>query len=60
MCSPYDKDPPMPFSHMQAANIIEQAAKAAQDDSQQALELLQAAVSGGAEVPGSLQGLLRK
>lgn len=47
-------------SHMQAANIIEQAAKAAQDDSQQALELLQAAVSGGAEVPGSLQGLLRK
>lgn len=50
----------MPFSHMQAANIIEQAAKAAQDDSQQALELLQAAVSGGAEVPGSLQGLLRK
>ncbi|POI19570.1 hypothetical protein CIB84_016685 [Bambusicola thoracicus] len=45
---------------MQAANIIKQAAKAAQDDSQQALELLQAAVSGGAEVPGSLQGLLKK
>uniref|UniRef100_A0A8B9QEZ6 Laminin subunit gamma 2 n=1 Tax=Apteryx owenii TaxID=8824 RepID=A0A8B9QEZ6_APTOW len=28
------------FSHMQAANTIEQAAKAAQDDSQQALELV--------------------
>ncbi|OXB55430.1 hypothetical protein ASZ78_007104 [Callipepla squamata] len=47
-------------SHMQAANVIKQAAKAAQDDSQQALELLQAAVSGEAAVPGSLQGLLRK
>nr|XP_009670977.1 PREDICTED: laminin subunit gamma-2 [Struthio camelus australis] len=47
-------------SHMEAANTIEQAAKAAQDDSQQALELVRSAVSGGAVVSSSLQGLLRK
>ncbi|XP_062437141.1 laminin subunit gamma-2 isoform X3 [Rhea pennata] len=47
-------------SHMQAANMIEQAAKAAQDNSQQALELVRSAVSGGAIMSSSLQGLLRK
>ncbi|XP_068546498.1 laminin subunit gamma-2 [Anas acuta] len=47
-------------SHMQAANIIEQATKAAQDDSQQALELVRMAVSGEAAASGSLQGLLQK
>lgn len=45
---------------MQAANIIEQATKAAQDDSQQALELVRMAVSGEAAASGSLQGLLQK
>ncbi|XP_067156721.1 laminin subunit gamma-2 [Apteryx mantelli] len=47
-------------SHMQAANTIEQAAKAAQDDSQQALELVRSAANGGAVMSSSLQGLLRK
>lgn len=54
------KAPPVLFSHMQAANIIEQATKAAQDDSQQALELVRMAVSGEAAASGSLQGLLQK
>ncbi|XP_025061969.1 laminin subunit gamma-2 isoform X2 [Alligator sinensis] len=47
-------------SHMQAANAIEQAAKAAKDDSDQALELVRSAVSGGGILANSMQGLLRK
>lgn len=43
-------------SHTQAANAIDQAAKAAREDTRQALELLRAAGSGeGTE--GSLPGL---
>lgn len=48
------------YSHMQAANAIEQAAKAAKDDSDQALELVRSAVSGGGILANSMQGLLRK
>ncbi|NWX38195.1 LAMC2 protein, partial [Notiomystis cincta] len=44
-------------SHTQAANAIDQAAKMAQEDAQQALELLHAATDGEAAL-GSLPGLL--
>ncbi|NXI41329.1 LAMC2 protein, partial [Galbula dea] len=46
-------------SHMQAANIIDQAMKAAREDTQQALELIRAATSGDMTASSSLQGLRR-
>ena len=39
---------------------MDQAAKAARDDAQQALELVRAATGGEATGSGSLLGLLRK
>uniref|UniRef100_A0A8C3HQP9 Laminin subunit gamma 2 n=1 Tax=Chrysemys picta bellii TaxID=8478 RepID=A0A8C3HQP9_CHRPI len=47
-------------SHVQSANAIEQAVRAAVDDSGQALELVRSAVSGGGILASSVQGLLRK
>ncbi|XP_074858922.1 laminin subunit gamma-2 [Carettochelys insculpta] len=47
-------------SHMQLANTIEQAARAAVDDSGQALQLVRSAVSGGGILSNSMQELLRK
>ncbi|XP_027679461.2 laminin subunit gamma-2 [Chelonia mydas] len=47
-------------SHVQSANAIEQAVRAAADDSGQALELVRSAVSGGGILASSVQGLLRK
>lgn len=47
-------------SHLQAANTIEGAAKAAQEDARQALELVRAAVGGDTATSGSLRGLLGK
>uniref|UniRef100_A0A8C8E691 Laminin subunit gamma 2 n=1 Tax=Otus sunia TaxID=257818 RepID=A0A8C8E691_9STRI len=47
-------------SHSQAANTIEQAARAAREDAQQALELARTAAGGEAATAGSLRGLLGK
>uniref|UniRef100_A0A452J162 Uncharacterized protein n=1 Tax=Gopherus agassizii TaxID=38772 RepID=A0A452J162_9SAUR len=47
-------------SHVQSANAIEQAVRAAVDDSGQALELVRSAVSRGGILASSVQGLLRK
>uniref|UniRef100_A0A8C8RNI8 Laminin subunit gamma 2 n=1 Tax=Pelusios castaneus TaxID=367368 RepID=A0A8C8RNI8_9SAUR len=46
-------------SHVQSANAIEQAVRAAEDDSGQALDLVRSAVSGGGILASSLQGLLK-
>ncbi|XP_005531354.1 PREDICTED: laminin subunit gamma-2 [Pseudopodoces humilis] len=46
-------------SHTQAANAIDQAAKVAREDAQQALELLRAAAGGEATL-GSMPGLPRR
>lgn len=47
-------------SHTQAANTIDQAAKAAREDARQALELMHAVAGGEAGAAGSLQGLREK
>ncbi|XP_065698446.2 laminin subunit gamma-2 isoform X2 [Patagioenas fasciata] len=47
-------------SHLQAANTIEGAAKAAREDARQALELVRAAAGGETTTSGSLRGLLGK
>ncbi|NXT01000.1 LAMC2 protein, partial [Jacana jacana] len=46
--------------HVQAANTIEQAAKAAREDAWQALELVRVAAGGEEAASGSLRGLLGK
>ncbi|KAJ7332502.1 hypothetical protein JRQ81_014682 [Phrynocephalus forsythii] len=46
--------------HTQLANTLEQAARAAEDASQQALALLRAAVNGGGNLANSMQGLQKK
>lgn len=51
---------PVLCSHLQAANTIEQATKAAWEDARQALELVRAAAGREASTSGSLQGLLGK
>lgn len=47
-------------SHLQSAFVIELAAKAAVEDSGQALELARSGASGGDILTSSVQGLLRK
>uniref|UniRef100_A0A8C3J4T2 Laminin subunit gamma 2 n=1 Tax=Calidris pygmaea TaxID=425635 RepID=A0A8C3J4T2_9CHAR len=52
--------PPVLCSHAQAANTIEQAARAAREDAGQALALVRAAAGGEEATSGSLRGLLGK
>lgn len=51
---------PVLCSHAQAANTIEQAVKAAREDTRQALELVRTAAGGEAAAASSLQGLRGK
>lgn len=48
------------FSHLQLADTIEEAARAAEDASQEALALLQAFVSGESIGTTSVQGIQKK